>query len=74
MQIEHASHISDAAKQVMLADKISNLQDVANDPPVGWSVDRKRGFFDWAKQVIDQLRSVNPGLEALFDQAYSERK
>ena len=50
-----------------------NLQDIANDPPKDWSVERKREYFDWAKQVIDQLRGVHPGLEAIFDQAYSER-
>ena len=73
LQIEHAAHISDQAKLVKLADKISNLRDVANDPPSGWSLERRRGYFDWANEVIDQLRGVHPGLEALFDQAYSAR-
>lgn len=73
LQIEHASHISTPAKLVKLADKISNLRDVANDPPKDWSVERKREYFDWAKQVIDQLKGVHPGLEAIFDEAYSQR-
>ena len=73
LQIEHAAHISDQAKLVKLADKISNLRDVANDPPADWDLERRREYFDWAKRVIDQLRGVHPDLEALFDQAYSAR-
>jgi len=73
LQIEHAMHASDKAKLVKLADKISNLRDVANSPPPNWSLERRQQYFDWAKQVIDQLRGVNPDLEAVFDQAYSFR-
>ena len=72
-QIEHAAHISDTAKLVKLADKISNLRDVASCPPAEWSIDRRREYFDWAKAVIDRLRGVNGLLEAVFDEAYSLR-
>ena len=73
LQIEHAAHIIAPAKLVKLADKISNLRDVANDPPASWDLKRRRDYFDWAKQVIDELRGVHPGLESLFDEAYSHR-
>ncbi len=73
LQIEHAAHISESAKLVKLADKTSNLRDIANDPPADWDLQRRRKYFDWAKQVIDQLRGVHPDLELLFDQAYSLR-
>ena len=73
LQVEHAAHISTSAKLVKLADKISNLRDVADDPPADWGLARRREYFDWAKKVIDQLRGVHPGLEALFDQVYSKR-
>jgi len=72
-QIEHAAHISDSAKLVKLADKISNLRDVANCPPAEWSIERRREYFDWAKAVIDRLRGVNGHLEVIFDEAYSRR-
>ena len=65
--------ISTSAKLIKLADKISNLRDVANDPPANWNLERKLEYFDWAKQVIDQLRGVHSGLEELFDKAYSMR-
>lgn len=70
LQIDHAAHISDKAKLVKLADKISNLRDVANAPPAGWSLERRRLYFDWAKAVIDNLRGAHKALEALFDEAY----
>lgn len=73
LQIEHASQISDPAKLLKLADKISNLRDLANDPPATWSLERRREYFDWAKQVIDQLRGTHSELERLFDQAYARR-
>ena len=73
LQIEHASQISNSAKLLKLADKISNLRDLAIDPPADWSASRRREYFDWSKQVIEQLRGVHPELESLFDQAYSRR-
>ena len=73
LQIEHAATISFPAKLIKLADKISNLRDITNNPPADWSLERKRKYFDWAKEVIDQLRSVHPGLEEIFDAAYARR-
>ncbi len=73
LQIEHAAHISDQAKLVKLADKICNLRDVVECPPPEWSLQRRREYFDWAKQVIDQLRGINKKLEALFDDVYARR-
>lgn len=73
LQIEHASRISEQARLLKLADKISNLRDLAVDPPPTWSLARRREYFDWSKQVIDQLRGTHPQLEELFDEAYSRR-
>jgi GTP diphosphokinase / guanosine-3',5'-bis(diphosphate) 3'-diphosphatase len=73
LQIEHAAHASVQAKLVKLADKISNLRDVANNPPPAWSLERRQEYFDWAKDVIDKVRGVHPALEAVFDAAYSNR-
>ncbi len=72
-QVEHAASISDKAKRVKLADKVCNLNDVANSPPADWPLERRREYFDWAKSVIDRLRGVDPKLESAFDAAYSAR-
>ena len=71
-QVEHAAHASDRAKLVKLADKIGNLRDLATTPP-DWPDQRRREYFDWAKEVVDQLRGVSPRLEAVFDLAHAAR-
>jgi guanosine-3',5'-bis(diphosphate) 3'-pyrophosphohydrolase len=73
MQIEHAAHASPQAKAVKLADKICNLRDITASPPADWSLDRKREYFDWAKQVVDGMRGAYPRLEQLFDVEYARR-
>ena len=72
-QIEHAPHLSERAKVVKLADKIANLRDMAANPPEGWSLTRRREYFDWAKTVIDGLRGCHSQLEETFDRAYEAR-
>jgi len=68
-QVEHAGTISEKARLVKLADKISNLRDIASGPPADWSLRRKQEYFEWAGRVVDQMRGTHPGLEALFDEA-----
>jgi guanosine-3',5'-bis(diphosphate) 3'-pyrophosphohydrolase len=72
LQVEHASHMSDRAKLIKLADKTSNLRDIANAPPPDWSIERRAEYCDWGKRVVDQIRGTHPVLEALFDRAYAE--
>jgi len=70
LQIEHASHASDEAKMVKMADKISNLRSILTSPPPDWSTERKLEYFNWAKKVVDNCRSANAGLAACFDETY----
>jgi guanosine-3',5'-bis(diphosphate) 3'-pyrophosphohydrolase len=73
LQVLHAAHISKSAKLIKLADKIANLADIISSPPAGWSLQRKREYFDWAKRVIDQVRGTNAKLERRFDSLYRRR-
>lgn len=73
LQIEHAPTLSSRAKLVKLADKICNLRDVSDSPPTGWSDDRRREYFDWARQVVEGLRGVHGLLEGIFDAEYTRR-
>jgi guanosine-3',5'-bis(diphosphate) 3'-pyrophosphohydrolase len=73
LQVEHAAHVSPQAAMVKLADKICNLRDMVEHPPAGWSLTRRQAYFDWARQVIDNLRDPHPRLLALFDEAYGRR-
>jgi guanosine-3',5'-bis(diphosphate) 3'-pyrophosphohydrolase len=73
LQIEHAASLSEKAKLVKLADKICNVRDMSQSPPVDWSPERRAEYFIWAKQVVDPMRGVLPILENLFDEALAFR-
>ena len=69
LQIEHAPHLSSSAKLIKLADKIANVRDVTEDPPSGWSTERRLAYLDWAERVVAGCRGVNSPLEREFDAA-----
>lgn len=73
-QIEHAPHLSGGAKQVKLGDKISNITDVMNNPPAGWSAQRRLEYINWGEKVVAGLRGVNTGLEKHFDELVQKAK
>jgi len=73
LQIERAAGVSHAAKLIKLADKICNLRDVVDAPPVSWGLARRQAYFDWARKVVEQVRGTNARLESLFDAAYLRR-
>ena len=72
LQIEHARHISDRAKQIKLADKISNVRGVTYTPPAKWSLERRKEYLDWTEQVVAGLRGSNSRLEQLYDELLAE--
>jgi guanosine-3',5'-bis(diphosphate) 3'-pyrophosphohydrolase len=73
LQIEHAPHLSPKARLVKLADKTANLRDVADSPPVKWSLERRQEYFDWGKAVVDRIPDVPPVLQKLFNAVYDRR-
>jgi guanosine-3',5'-bis(diphosphate) 3'-pyrophosphohydrolase len=74
LQIEHAQHLSDGAKQIKLADKIANIHDVAFSPPPDWPLERRLEYLTWAESVIDKLRGCNAKLENYFDSALRDAR
>ena len=76
--IAHAAHKSARAKLLKLADLVANLSDLLDHPPANWSVERVQGYFDWAAEVVDGLRSGTPALDApdllqTFDALHARR-
>lgn len=59
----------DAAKLIKMSEKISNLRDLAEHAPIGWSRQRRRDYFAWADGVTGPLRGLNPKLDAMLDEA-----
>lgn len=73
-QIEHAPHLSHGAKQIKLADKISNIRDVTNNPPHDWSKERRLEYVAWGEKVVAGLRGANSELEKCFDETVSRTR
>ena len=67
LQVVNASKKSVRAQLIKLADKISNVRAMLDSPPADWSLQRRREYVQWAKQVVDGLTTPNPLLKAKFD-------
>ena len=67
-QIEHAKKISKGAALIKLGDKISNVTDVLDNPPVGWDINRRKEYLDWAEKVIENCPKVNDKMENKFQE------
>jgi len=69
LQVSHAATKSPRAKILKLADKTSNLRSLVKSPPADWSLERRREYLAWAREVVEELRGANAWLEARFDEA-----
>jgi GTP diphosphokinase / guanosine-3',5'-bis(diphosphate) 3'-diphosphatase len=74
LQQEQTPYLSLSARQVRIADKISNLGDIIDFPPAKWSLERREEYVDWAGKVIAGLRGTNNALERYFDGFFGEAK
>lgn len=70
LQVEHAPHRSPRAQRIKLADKISNVRSILASPPADWDMQRRREYFDWAKQVVDALSAPDPDMKGEFEGIY----
>lgn len=66
-RIAAMAHKSAEARAVKTADVISNLRAIAVSPPAGWTADRKLGYLEGCRQLIDAGRGADAVLEAAFD-------
>jgi len=72
LQVRNAPKKSDAAKQLKLADKISNLRAITASPPANWDHARRLEYVGWAGRVALGLKGVNTALDALFEATYRD--
>jgi guanosine-3',5'-bis(diphosphate) 3'-pyrophosphohydrolase len=70
LQIVNAPKKSVRAQVIKVADKISNLRAILSSPPPEWSLERKREYFEWAKQVVDGLTAPDQKLKSEFELLY----
>ncbi|MGH8129270.1 MAG: HD domain-containing protein [Steroidobacteraceae bacterium] len=71
LQVDRAGSLSSAAQQIEIADKLCTVRDILARPPSRWSAKRKRAYFEWAKEIVDQVRTANAEIAAKFDAAYA---
>lgn len=72
-QVEAAPALSAAARKIRIADKAGNMRDLI-DYPIDWPLAKKQYYVTNAVEVVDQIRGVNPRLEAWFDQIVAEAR
>ena len=72
LQIEHAPHLSERAKQIKIADKISNVRAVTKAPPADWPLERRHEYLNWTEQVVTGLRGCNQPLEFYYYQVLED--
>lgn len=66
LQVEKADKLSRAARLVRIADKISNVSDLAVSPPASWSRRRKLDYISWTEAVVEKLKGTNSCLERIY--------
>jgi (p)ppGpp synthase/HD superfamily hydrolase len=74
LQIEHAPTLSDPAKCIKIADKISNVREIAHAPPAGWSLGRRLEYVVWADAVVAGCRGVCAPLEVVYDEVAADAR
>ena len=74
LEIEHAPHLTAGAKQIKLADKISNVADTESNPPSSWSRQRRRDYLDFAEQIALGCRGINKALDAEFARVLAQAR
>lgn len=72
LQVETAPKKSLRAKQVKIADKISNIGSVIYDPPYYWTMERRLEYMQWSYDVVQGLLGCNLLLEDAFLKLYSD--
>lgn len=71
IQITHAEHISDKAKLVKLADKLSNCSGLHDDPPAKWTQEEIIGYVRWSWCVCQHLYGTNEVLNNRMKQLFT---
>jgi GTP diphosphokinase / guanosine-3',5'-bis(diphosphate) 3'-diphosphatase len=74
LQIETATHKSEKARLVKIADKACNLHDLNQSPPSFWPRKQRQDYLLWSEQVVAGLRGINKEIEAFYDKEHAKGK
>ncbi len=56
-QIEKVDFIAEGSLLIKLADKLDNLQDILEYPPINWNNERVSGYIIWSRAVTEKIRN-----------------
>lgn len=73
-QVEAAPGLSRRARMLKIADKTSNIEEMAADPPKEWSTSQILSYIQWGEDVVAGCRGLNAALEARFDAALARAR
>ena len=65
-----AHELSAGAAMIKIADKTANLRDIITAPPVKWSAEKKRRYFEQARELVQKIGEAHQGLADLFEATY----
>jgi len=73
LQVTKAPGLTDAAKKLKIADKACNIRDISQYP-IEWPIEKKLRYINWATDVVQHCRGINPALDDAFDIAAARAK
>lgn len=71
-QARRVSDESDSVKRVKLADQISNVRSVADDPPVHWDAQKCLDYINGAEMIAWECKDTSGRLFGLFCRAHAD--
>jgi guanosine-3',5'-bis(diphosphate) 3'-pyrophosphohydrolase len=71
-QLQRVDSLSQKAKLIKLADKISNVKSLLSFPPAGWDLEKRSLYINWADRIIHALHGTNEKLEAYYSELITE--
>lgn len=71
-QIEHSMDKSKNVQIVKIADKISNIKGISQNPPSDWSKERTISFLVWSLKVVESIKESNILLFNYFCEVYEQ--
>lgn len=73
LQVEKIRKASYGAKLIKMADKYSNLSDLIDDPPQGWSDDDIQDYFIWSREVVKDHLYLSEYFTEIFKEMFSRK-
>lgn len=71
-QIVKSASVSDGAKIIKCADKISNLSSLLTDPPRDWSSEQIEGYFVWSHACWKALEGINASADEMLGKIFEQ--